>query len=98
MGLVNKPSILTATRESEQLFILKADGASGGLVAKSCPTLTTPWRVACLAPLFTGISQARILEWVATPFSRGIFPTQELNPGLLYCRWILYQLSYEGSP
>ena len=27
-----------------------------------------------------------------------IFPSQELNRGLLYCRWILYQLSYEGSP
>ena len=27
-----------------------------------------------------------------------IFPTQELNPGLLHCRWILYQLSHKGSP
>ena len=27
-----------------------------------------------------------------------IFLTQELNWGLLHCRWILYQLSYEGSP
>ena len=26
-----------------------------------------------------------------------IFPTQESNRGLLYCRWILYQLSYQGS-
>ena len=26
-----------------------------------------------------------------------IFPTQELNRGLLHCRWILYQLSYQGS-
>ena len=25
-----------------------------------------------------------------------IFPTQGLNPGLLHCRWILYQLSLEG--
>ena len=44
-----------------------------------------------------GILQARILEWVAFPFSRGS-PTQELNPGLLDCRQILYQLSHEGSP
>ena len=29
---------------------------------------------------------------------QGIFPNQELNPGLLHCRQILYQLSYEGSP
>ena len=27
-----------------------------------------------------------------------IFPTQGLNPGLPHCRWILYQLSYQGSP
>ena len=27
-----------------------------------------------------------------------IFPTQESNRGLLHCRQILYQLSYEGSP
>ena len=30
-----------------------------------------------------GILQARILEWVAIPFSRGIFQTQGLNPRLL---------------
>ena len=84
-----------------------------------------------------GTLQARVLEWVAFPFSRGsskprdqtqvsciagrfftswatrkpkntgvgslsllqqIFPTQELNQGLLHGRWIFYQLSYEGSP
>ena len=27
-----------------------------------------------------------------------IFPTQELNWAPLYFRWILYQLSYQGSP
>ena len=27
-----------------------------------------------------------------------IFPTQESSQGLLHCRWILYQLSYQGSP
>ena len=27
-----------------------------------------------------------------------IFLTQELNWGLLHCRWILYQLRYQGSP
>ena len=29
---------------------------------------------------------------------QGIFLTQELNQGLLHCRRILYQLSYQGSP
>ena len=28
---------------------------------------------------------------------QGIFPTQGLNPGLLHCRWVLYQLSHKGS-
>ena len=27
-----------------------------------------------------------------------VFPTQELNLGLLHCREMVYQLSYEGSP
>ena len=29
---------------------------------------------------------------------QGIFPTQESNPGLPHCRWILYQLSCKGRP
>ena len=28
---------------------------------------------------------------------QGIFPTQELNLGLLHCRQILYHLSHQGS-
>ena len=83
-----------------------------------------------------GILQARILEWVVFPFSRGssqcrdqprsptlqadslpdepqgkpkdtgvgslsllqgFFPTQESKQGVLHCRQILYQLSYQGS-
>ena len=32
------------------------------------------------------------------PFLQGNFPTQGSNWGLLHCRWILYQLSYQGSP
>ena len=27
---------------------------------------------------------------------QGIFPTEESNQNLLHCRWILYQLSYQG--
>ena len=47
-----------------------------------------------------GISQAKILEWVAIPFSRGIFPTQRSNSRdqTLHCRQILYHLSHQGSP
>ena len=39
--------------------------------------------VACQAPLFMRILQARILEWVAYPFPRGIFPTQGQNQVVL---------------
>ena len=35
--------------------------------------LATPWTVAHQAPLSMGILQARILEWVAMPSSRGSF-------------------------
>ena len=31
-------------------------------------------------------------------FLQGMFPTQGSHPGLLYCRWILYQLSHKGKP
>ena len=101
-------------------------------VAQSCPTLCDP-----MDYTVHGILQARILEWVAFPFSKGssqtrdqtqvstlqvdyfpaepqgkpkntgvgslsllqqIFLTQESNQCLLRCRWILYQLSYQGSP
>ena len=38
-------------------------------------------------------------DWVGSlSFLQRIFPTQESNQGLLHCRWILYQLSYQGSP
>ena len=58
----------------------------------------TPWTAAHQAPLSIGILQARILEWVVMPSSRRIFPTHGSNLGLPHCRWILYQLSHQGSP
>ena len=38
----------------------------------------------------TGVGSLSILH--------GIFPTQGLTPGLLHCKRILYQLSYQGRP
>ena len=29
---------------------------------------------------------------------KGLFHTQQLNPGLLHCKYILYHLSHQGSP
>ena len=101
-------------------------------VSQPCLTLCDP-----IDDTVHGLLQARILEWVAFPFSRGSsqprdqtqvscfagrfftnwatreaqeywsgqpipspvdLPNQKLNQGLLHCRWILYQLSYQGSP
>ena len=41
-------------------------------------------------PINPGVGSLFLLQW--------IFPTQESNRGLLHCRGILYQLSYQGSP
>ena len=41
-------------------------------------------------PKNTGMGSPSLLQ--------GIFLTQESNRGFLHCRWILYQLSYQGSP
>ena len=63
----------------------------------SCPTLVIPWTVACHAPLSMGFSKQE--NWSVLPFSSpGDLPDQELNPCLLHCREILYQLNYKGSP
>ena len=65
----------------------------GGLVAKLCPTVATPWALALQAPLSMGFSRQEY--WSGLPFpSPGDLPF----PGLLHCRQILYQMSYEGSP
>ena len=45
-----------------------------------------------------GVLQARRLEWVAIPFSRGSSQPQGLNPDLPHCRQILYCLSHQGRP
>ena len=56
----------------------------------------TPWTVAGQAPLsldFPGKSTGKGCHFLL----QGIFLTQELNPGLLHCRQILYCLSHQGS-
>ena len=56
-----------------------------------------PWTLCSLqcSPVH-GVFQARILEWAAIPFSRGIFLTQGSNPCLLNCKQILYQQSHQA--
>ena len=48
---------------------------------KSCPILCNPMDCSLPGSSVHGILQARVLEWVATSFSRGIFLTQGSNPG-----------------
>ena len=43
----------------------------------------------------TGVGSCSLL---GNPFWIGIFPIQGLNPGLLHCGRILYQLSHQRSP
>ena len=59
------------------------------LVAQSRPTLCDPMDWCLPGSSVHGILQARIQEWIATPFSRGS------NPGLLHCRCILYCMSHQ---
>ena len=56
----------------------------------------TPWTVAHQAPL--SILQARILERVSIPFSRGSSQPRDPTAGLLHCRKILYCLSHQEIP
>ena len=44
-----------------------------------------PWK-----PQNTGVGSLSLLQQISL--------TQELNCGLLHCRWILYQLNYQESP
>ena len=72
-------------------------------VTQSCPTLCDP-----MDYTVHGILQARIpaepqgkpnsTELGTLSLLQGIFPTQESNQGLLHCRQILYQLSYQLKP
>ena len=70
-------------------------------VAESCVILCDPVDCSLPGSFVYGISQARILEWVAIFLLQGILPIQGLNPFplcVLHCRQILYSLSHWGSP
>ena len=71
------------------------------LAARSCPILWDPLDCSPPGSSVHGICQARILEWVAIPFSKG--SSQSRDQIHLSCifrigRQILYNLSHQGSP
>ena len=57
------------------------------LVTQSCPTLCNLMNCSPPCPSVHGILQARILEWVAIPFSRGSSQTRDRTQ--VSCRQIL---------
>ena len=65
-----------------------------------CSVVSTLFSPMDCSPLGSSVHrtfQARILEWVAISFPKGIFPTQGWNPGLLHCRQILYHWATRAS-
>ena len=66
-------------------------------VAQSCLTLRDPMDCSPPGSSVHGILQARMLEWVALPSSRGSSQPRDQTQ-VLYYRQILYCLSHQGSP
>ena len=74
---------LLPVRSSPTLTLHQWPLSMVSLVAQSCPTLCDSMNCNLTCSSDHGILQARILEWVATPFSKGIIPTQGWNSSLL---------------
>ena len=68
------------------------------LVTQSCPSLFNPRDCSSAGCYVHGDSPDKNTGVGCHVLLQGIFPTQGLNPGLPHCRWILYQLSYQGNP
>ena len=66
------------------------------LVAQLCPILRNPMNcIARQAPLSMGILQARILEWVAMPSSRGSSqPGDQILASCTACRFFNHNCSF----
>ena len=67
------------------------------LVTQLCVTLCDSVDCSLPGSSVYRILQARILEWVTIPFSRGFSRPRYQNPGLLHCRQIQFP-GDQGSP
>ena len=67
------------------------------ILVQSCPTLCNSTDYSLPGSSVHGDSPGKNTG-VGCHALQGIFPTQGSNPGLLYCRWILYQLPLPGKP
>ena len=66
--------------------------------AQSCPTPSDPVDCSLSGSCVHGDSPGKNTGMGCHALLQGIFQTQESNRGLLHCRQILYQMSYQGSP
>ena len=67
------------------------------LVAQSCPTLCDPMDYSLPGPsVLPGDFPRKNTGVGSCSFLQGISPTQGSNPGLPYCRQILYHLNHKG--
>ena len=66
-------------------------------VTQSCPTLCDPMDCSLPGSSVHGDSPGKNTGVGCHALLQGIFPTQELNPGLPHCRQTLYHLSHQGS-
>ena len=68
------------------------------LATQSCLIFCKPMDCSPPGSSVHGVSPGKKTGVGCHALLQGVFPTQGLNPGLLHCRQILYQLSYQGSP
>ena len=68
------------------------------LVSQSCLTLCDPMDCSPPGSSVHGDSPGKDTGVGCHALLQGIFPAQGSNPGLPHCKWILYSLSYQGSP
>ena len=80
-----------ANKQMKKCSVLLITCACAELL-QSCLALCDPVDCSPQGSSVPGILQAKILEWVAMPSSRGVFQTQGWNPHLLHlldCRQFL---------
>ena len=93
LGKVGKEVVVLRMLEASGLEPLQYVSGVADNCAQSCPTLCDPMDHSPPGSFPHGILQARILQWVAISYSRGIFPTQGSNPCLLCLLHILHRLA-----
>ena len=79
------------------LGVVKSSGSHSRAVRRYCKSSQSPfsrvqlfvtlWTIACQDPLSMGILQARILEWVAMPSSRGPSPPRDQTRVSHFLHW-----------